>query len=144
MIYDLTENRKKRFTERIAMGTVGNSYSSAQPGHLSCDCPRRVAREGGAGGRVGGHMGARRRCGGSHDNPPWEPDLHPSMANGKVGVAGEYQEEATIVYIHGGATLLPSLGLIKHFSWEILVAEPDAHQREPLRWLIHLECIYNF
>jgi hypothetical protein len=56
------------------------------------------------------------------------------MANGKVGVVGEYQEEAVIIYIHGGATSLPSLGSIKRFSREILAAEPDAHQREPLWW----------
>jgi hypothetical protein len=44
-IYDLIENRKKCFTKRVAMGTIGNSYNSAQPGHLSCNYPERVARE---------------------------------------------------------------------------------------------------
>jgi hypothetical protein len=49
-------------------------------------------------------------------------------------VTGEYQEEAAVVYIHGGAASLPSLGAIKRFSREILVVEPRADQREPLWW----------
>jgi hypothetical protein len=51
-----------------------------------------------------------------------------------VGVAGEYQEEAAVICIHGGATSLPSLSAIKHFSREILAAEPRVDQREPLWW----------
>jgi hypothetical protein len=51
-----------------------------------------------------------------------------------VGVAGEYQEEAVVICIHGGATSLPSLGAIKRFSREILGVEPGVDQREPLWW----------
>jgi hypothetical protein len=65
---------------------------------------------------------------------PQEQDHHPVAADGEVGVAGEYQEEALIVCIHGRATSLPSLGAIKRFSREILAAEPGAYQREPLWW----------
>jgi hypothetical protein len=37
--YDLAENRKKRFTERVDAGTIVNYYSCGQPGHMSHDCP---------------------------------------------------------------------------------------------------------
>jgi hypothetical protein len=45
-----------------------------------------------------------------------------------VGAAEEYHEEAAVVSIHGGATSLPSLGVIKRFSREILAAEPEVDQ----------------
>jgi hypothetical protein len=51
-----------------------------------------------------------------------------------VGVAREYQEEAAVVCIHGGATSLSSLSVIKHFSREILAVEPGRDQSEPLWW----------
>jgi hypothetical protein len=51
-----------------------------------------------------------------------------------VGIAREYHEEAAIVCIHGGATSLPSLGVIKCFSREILAAESEVDQRDPLWW----------
>jgi hypothetical protein len=63
-----------------------------------------------------------------------ERENHPAVADGEVGVAEEYQEEAAIVCVHGSAASLPSLGAIKRFSREILAAEPDADQRDPLWW----------
>jgi hypothetical protein len=47
------------------------------------------------------------------------------VTDSEVGVRGEYQEEAVVVCIHGGAASLPSLGAIKRFSNKILAAELD-------------------
>jgi hypothetical protein len=65
---------------------------------------------------VGTHGGR----GGSRGNPPQEHDNHPTAAGGEVGIAREYQDEAAIVCIHGGAASLPSPSAIKRFSREIL------------------------
>jgi hypothetical protein len=62
---------------------------------MSRDCPRRVPGGGGAGGRGGGHAGAWEGCGGGHENPSREHENHLATVNSEVGVAGEYQEEAT-------------------------------------------------
>jgi hypothetical protein len=56
------------------------------------------------------------------------------MVDDGVGIAKEYQEEATVVCIHGGVASLPSLGAIKCFSREILAAEPGVDQRDTLWW----------
>jgi hypothetical protein len=133
-VYGLMETRNKCFTERGTMSNVGNYYSCGQLGHLSWDCPRRFPRGGSTCGRGGGHVGAGGGHGGGRGNSPREPDLRPAVVDGGVGAAGEYQEEAAIVCIHGGAASLPILDAIKHFSREILATEPRADQREPLCW----------
>jgi hypothetical protein len=78
-IYDIAENRKRRFVEHVAVGTIGNCFSSGQPGYMLRECPGKQAGGDGAGVWGGGRTGAWGVHGAGRDNPPWERGNQPAV-----------------------------------------------------------------
>jgi hypothetical protein len=72
-LYNMVEKYKKRFAEHVAIGTTCNCFGYGQPVNILRDCPGKVARRGGTGGRGGGQEGARGICGGNRSNQERAP-----------------------------------------------------------------------